>query len=85
MLAYHILQTIRFKLRQEEINNDWETIRSRLATHTRVTTTIRRKDGKIVHIRKSLKPEPYHKEIYAALKIPYQKMGRIIKIIKIII
>ncbi len=80
VLAYHILHTIRFKLRKSGINSDWSTIRTRLSTHTRITTTIKRKDGKMIHIRKSLKPEPFHKEIYSALNLPYQ-FGKTIKTI----
>lgn len=72
VLAYHILHTIRFKLRQEGICYDWETIRNLLSTHVRITTSMKTKDGKMIHIRKSCQAEPFHKKIYDALKLPSQ-------------
>ncbi|MDI6704587.1 MAG: IS1634 family transposase [bacterium] len=80
VLAYHILHTIRFKLRQLGIHHDWETIRHLLSTHVRITTMMKRKDGKMIHIRKSCRPELFHKEIYDALNLPYQP-GKTIKVI----
>ena len=53
VLAYHLLHTIRFRLRQKGIHLSFSTIRDRLSTHTRTTTTMKRKDGKMIHIRKS--------------------------------
>ncbi len=70
VLAYHILHTIRFRLRSQGINDSWTTIRKKLSTHVRITTTMKRDDGKIIHIRKSTRPEPFHKKIYDALGLP---------------
>jgi len=78
LLAYHLLHTIRFKLRQKGIRFCWSTIRKRLSTQVRITTTMKRQDGKIIHIRKSSKAEPSHQVIYDALNLTYQP-GRIIK------
>ncbi|MGB5749627.1 MAG: IS1634 family transposase [Desulfobacterales bacterium] len=78
LLAYHVLQTIRFKLRQKGIRFSWTTIRKQLSTQVRVTTTMKRKDGKTIHIRKSSKAEPAHQAIYDALDLPYQP-GRTVK------
>ena len=80
LLAYHLLHTIRFKLRQRGVRFCWTTIREQLSTQVRVTTTMKRKDGKIIHIRKSSKAEPPHQAIYDALHLPYQP-GRIVKTI----
>ena len=78
VLAYHILHTIRFKLRAKGIPYDWVTIRTLLSTHTRITTMMKTKDGKMIHIRKSCRPELFHKEIYDALNLPHQP-GKTIK------
>jgi transposase len=78
LLAYHLLHTIRFKLRQRGVRFCWTTIRKQLSTQVRVTTTMKRKDGKIIRIRKSSKAEPPHQAIYDALNLPYQP-GRIVK------
>jgi transposase len=80
LLAYHLLHTIRFKLRQRGVRFCWTTIREQLSTQVRVSTTMKRKDGKIVRIRKSSKAEPPHQSIYDALHLPYQP-GRIVKTI----
>ncbi len=58
VLAYHVLHTLRFKLRKQEIPSGWATIRKELSPHERISTTIKRDDGKMIHIRKSSRPEP---------------------------
>jgi transposase len=80
VLAYHILHTIRVSLRRRGINDSWTTIRKGLSTQVRITTTMKRDDGKIVHIRKSTQPEMFHKKIYDALGLPPQP-GKKIKTI----
>jgi transposase len=80
LLAYHLLHTIRFKLRQRGVRFCWTTIRKQLSTQLRVTTTMKRKDGKIIHIRKSTKAEPSHQAIYDALNLPHQP-GKTVKTI----
>jgi len=80
LLAYHLLHTIRFKLRKRGVRFCWTTIRKQLSTQARVSTTMKRKDGKIVHIRKSSKAEPAHQAIYHALNLPHQP-GRTVKTI----
>lgn len=69
VLAYHILHTIRYKLKQHGINESWETIKRDLHSHCRVTSTINCKDGKKLHIRKTSMPNPRQLEIYRTLGI----------------
>ena len=80
VLAYHILHFVRMKLRQNEIYLSWSTIREGLSTHARITTTFKRKDGKMVHIRKSSTANLFHKKIYSALNISCQP-GKTLKTI----
>jgi len=80
LLAYHLLHTIRFKLRQRGVRFCWTTIREQLSTQVRVTTTMKRKDGKIIRIRKSSKAEPPHQAIYDALNLTHQP-GKTLKTI----
>ena len=77
-LAYHLLHTIRFKLRQRGVQFSRTTIRNQLSTQVMITTTLKRKDKKVVHIRKSSKAEPSHRLIYDALNLSYQP-GKIVK------
>jgi hypothetical protein len=75
LLAYHIMQTVRTKLRDKGVRFSWETVRTRLSSHERVSTILKREDGKVIHIRKSTKAEPQQREIYAALGLP-QTIGK---------
>jgi transposase len=79
-IAYHLLHTIRYKLRRQGIHFCWTTIRKQLSTQVRITTTMKRKDNKVVHIRKSSKAEPSHQAIYDALNLLH-KPGKIVKTI----
>jgi len=80
VIAYHLLHTIRFKLRQRGVRFCWTTIRKQLSTQVRTTTTMKRKDNKVIYIRKSSKAEPSHQVIYDALNLIH-KPGRIVKTI----
>jgi transposase len=80
VLAYHVLHAIRFKLRQKGIAYSWPVVRKGLSMHVRITTTMKRDDGKIIHIRKSSRPEPFHIRIYDALNLPHRP-GKTIKTI----
>jgi len=80
IIAYHILHTIRFRLRQKGIHYEWGTIRHLLSTHVRISTRMKRKDGKMIYIRKSSRPELSHKEIYDGLNLSYQP-GKTVKVI----
>jgi len=80
VLAYHILQSIRVRLRAHGITHRWCTIRRMLSTHHRVTTSMRRKDGKMIYIRKTSRPEECHIKIYNALGLP-TRPGKTIKTI----
>jgi transposase len=80
VIAYHIMQTIRYSLKNKQINDSWSTIRKVLSTNVRITTTIKRDDNRVIHIRKSTRPEPSHIKIYDALNISHRP-GKTIKTI----
>lgn len=75
VLAYHVLHAIRTKLNNSGITHSWSTIRSRLATHYRLTTSMKRSDGKMLYIRKTSKPEACHIRIYDALGLEHRPGG----------
>jgi len=72
VLAYHIVHAIRVQLRKQGIVHSWATIRRGLSTHVRITTTMKRDDGKVIHIRKSTRPEPFHRQVYDALHLSHR-------------
>ena len=80
LIAYHLLHTIRFKLRQKGVHISWTTIRNQVSSQVRITTRMKREDGKIIRIRKSSDAEPSHQEIYDALNLPHQP-GKTVKTI----
>lgn len=81
LLAYHVMQTILYELGLHGIKIRWETLRQKMSTQTRVTTTMRLQSGQTVHVRSSTKPESCHREIYRALNLSQQPGSRVTTII----
>lgn len=71
VVGYHILHSIRTRLKQVGLNYRWATIRKLLSTQGRVTTRLETESGKTIYIRKCSEPEPFHKTIYDALNLDY--------------
>lgn len=69
VLSYHLLALLQRELKEKGIRHRWPTIRERMSTQTRITTSITNKEGKRLHIRQTLTPEPQQMEIYRALGI----------------
>ena len=69
LLAYHLMHTIRCYLKAAGIHESWATIRKELSNHCRITSVMKLKDGKTLHLRKSARPTPRQIEIYQALKL----------------
>ena len=69
LLAYCVVHTMRRRLKAAGISDSWETIRNTLSNQIRITTTLKRRDGKTVHVRKASRPEPHQQEIYEALDL----------------
>lgn len=67
LLAYHLIVTIRKKLRDHEINDSWKTIREGLENHSIITTTLKTKEGSTIYLRQASEPNEYQKAIYRAL------------------
>lgn len=67
-LAYTIVHTIRYKLKANNINYSWSTIRDIVSPQIRITTTANCKDGKVLYLRQSsLLTNEKQKEIYSVL------------------
>ena len=69
LMAYHLVQTLRYQLKAESINDSWQTIRRKMENQQRVTVILQREDGKTIHLRKATKAEPQQLVIYKALGI----------------
>jgi len=69
VIGYHILHSIRTRLKEVGLHLSWSEIRKRLSTHCRVTNQMKTKNGKTVFIRQCSEPENVHRSIYDALKL----------------
>ena len=72
VLAYHILHTVEYKLRQCGDHRCWATVRDILSTHQRLTVEYNVKQQDRVqrnHLRLCSNPEPEHRQIYARLNL----------------
>jgi transposase len=78
VLAYHLIQAIRYRLKKVDIHDSWKTIREQVGDHDRITVTVKCKNGDTVHIRKSCRPEPRQQRIYDGLGLSHHP-GRIVK------
>jgi len=66
VLAYYFVHTLRLQLKARGINDAWQSLRDTLSTQVRITTTLQRRDGRTVHVRKASRPEPPQQSLYAA-------------------
>jgi len=81
-LAYTIIHSIRYKLKSNNINYSWSTIRDITSSQVRITTTANCQDGKVLYLRKSsLLVNEKQKEIYNTLKLNH-RAGATTKIYK---
>jgi hypothetical protein len=69
VLAYHLVHSIRVRLKQAGIHSSWSSIRKLLSTMCRVTVSMQCKNSETVHVRKSTRPEPKQQEIFSALGV----------------
>jgi transposase len=69
VLAYHLVHSIRVRLKHNNIYSSWTTIRNVLSSHSRATVSMQCKNGNMVHVRKSIRPEARQQEIYSTLGV----------------
>ncbi len=73
LLAYHVVHTIRYQLKQKGITSSWTRIRHIMGTQQRMTVSMSLENGDKLFIRSTSKPETAQKEIIDALgiKLPF--------------
>ncbi len=71
LLAYHLVHTIRYQLKEKGIHSSWSELRKQLRGQVRITTSMQKENGEAVHIRKSTRPEPRQQIIYDALNLAH--------------
>lgn len=65
ILAYQLVNTIRYMLKQKGLNYDWKNILRILSTHT-IQTVVLPTDKKVIHMRLPSKPIEQAQQIYQA-------------------
>jgi transposase len=68
ILAYWLVNTIRFQLKQAGIKDDWKEIRRKASTQKCVLTTAQNSFDKIIQIKRCTEPTADLKKIHEALK-----------------
>lgn len=69
VLAYHLIHSIRYRLKEADITSSWSVLRKQLTGQNRVTISMQCKNNEVVHVRKSTRPEPRQQIIYSALGV----------------
>ncbi len=76
MLAYWLVATIRYQLKQGGINSDWREIDRKMNTQKCVTTLVENINQQIISIRQCTLPLKDVKDIYDKLKYKHQPFTR---------
>lgn len=72
VLAYHLIQNCLYQLGKQGINDNWETIRTKMGSRVRVTSEAKTQDGKMLYHRSTTKAEGDQLEIYKGLGLSPQ-------------
>jgi transposase len=75
LLAYHLVHTLRYQLKQQGIQLSWDSIRNIMSTQQRLTMTLPTDDHKTIHLRTTTQAEARQKQLYAALSIQPDPIG----------
>ena len=71
LIAYQLVATIRYQLKQKGVHYDWRNIVRIMNTQKEVISSMRCKSGKIIMIKKCSSPTVQAKQIYDALDYKY--------------
>ena len=74
ILAYHLLHSIEYTLRQKGDHSRWATIRRLVSTHNYSTIQLPTTKGTVINVRKPGIPEAVHTDVYNKLGIDYKNL-----------
>jgi len=75
VLAYQAVQVLRRKLKLQNINDSWLSLREIFSGQQRVTATFTQKDGRTLHVRKTTLAESKLQDLYDALSLSATPVG----------
>jgi transposase len=76
VLAYHLVHSLRYQLKQQGIHLCWDSIRTIMSTQQRITIKMPTDENKTIHLRTTTQAVVQHKKIYQALGIPPDPLGK---------
>jgi len=76
LIAYHLVQTIRYQLKQKGIHLSWESLRDSLASQHRITISMNTKEGEKIHLRVTTKTNTDQEKIFNALDLKSDILGQ---------
>lgn len=76
LLAYHLVQSIRYQLKEKGIQYSWQSIRNLMSSQQRVTLSMPTKEGVQIYLRTTSRAEGHQQRIYEALGISGDPIGR---------
>ena len=76
LLAFHLVHTLRYQLKQLGIHLSWESIRNIMSTQQRLTINLPTDDHKTIHLRTTTQAEARQKQLYGALSIQPDPIGK---------
>ena len=81
LLAYHLVHTLRYQLKQQGIHLSWDSLRNIMSTQQRITLTLPTDDNKTIYLRTTTQAEARQKQLYTDLSIKPYPIGKSKKII----
>jgi len=81
LLAYWLVNTIRYQLKQSGINDDWKEIKRKASTQKSVLTTAQNTYDKMIQIKRCTEPTEDLRQIHNALKQQKSKPFKQIKFV----
>ena len=81
LLAYWLVNTIRYQLKKSGINDDWKEIKRKATTQKSVLTTAQNNYDKIIQIKRCTKPTEDLTKIHNTLKQQQSKTFKQIKFV----
>ncbi len=76
MLAYWIVNTVRYQLKNKQINSSWTEIVRTMNTQKAITTSFENASESTINIRQCSEPTTKVTQIYDALKYKHQPFKR---------
>jgi transposase len=74
ILAYHLLHSIEYTLREQGDHSRWVTVKRLVSTHDYSTIQLPTTTGPVINVRKPGIPEAIHVEIYNKLGVAYKNL-----------